>query len=213
MAAGKKSADPRRDRTPAVRLSLTALSKSRRAEGPLTGRPVRRLRRAGGFTLIELAIATVVLLVGILAVMKLVPAAMRANRNSRFDTTALVIGQRELDQMISQPLASAQFVDSDGRAISLGGSVAGAAPVAFGGPVTTAGAWTRIDFTAPAVAGYNYLYTDPNSSAGPVYEVRWAVVVQMIGTAVASKRFLVGVWKRDPTQVTLPVTLDAWVKR
>jgi len=165
-----------------------------------------------GFTLIELAIATVVLLVGILAVMQLVPAAMRSNRNSRFDTTAIVIAQREFDQMMNQPLASTQFVDADGRTISLG-AASSPTPVVYGGPVTTAGPWTRIDFTAPAVAGYNYLYTDPKNPTGPVYEVRWVVVAQAVGTAPASKRFILSVWKRDPTQVTLPVTLDAWMKR
>jgi type II secretory pathway pseudopilin PulG len=213
VAQPMKGAGKERANMPARKNAMVERRGPTPAEGRLPARRVPKVRSAGGFTLIELAIATVVLLVGILAVMKLVPAAMRANRNSRFDTTALVIAQRQLDEMISQPLASGQFVDSDGRAISLGGSVTGATPVVFGGPVITAGPWTRIDFTAPAVAGYNYLYTDPNSSAGPVYEVRWAVVVRMIGTAVASKRFVVGVWKRDPTQVTLPVTLDAWVKR
>jgi type II secretory pathway pseudopilin PulG len=198
MAPGKKSAKRRREPTPAA--------------GPTRGRSVQRLRHAGGFTLIELAIATVVLLVGILAVMKLVPAAMRSNRNSRFDTTALVIAQRELDQMISQPLSSTQFIDSDGRTISLG-AASSATAVLYGGPVVTAGPWTRIDFTQPAVAYYNFLYTDPDNPTGPVYEVRWAVVGQGIGSAPASKRFIVGVWKRDPTQVTLPVTLNAWVER
>jgi type II secretory pathway pseudopilin PulG len=181
-------------------------------EGLVVGRPAQALWPAGGFTLIELAIATVVLLVGILAVMKLVPAALQSNRNSRFDTTALVIAQRELDQMISQPLASTQFTDADGRSISLG-DASSATPVLDGGPVVTAGPWTRIDFTAPAVPGFNFLYTDPNNPTGPVYEVRWAVVGQGTNGTPASKQFLVGVWKRDPTQVTLPVTLNAWVER
>jgi hypothetical protein len=35
----------------------------------------------------------------------------------------------------------------------------------------------------------------------------------MQGTTVVSKRFLVGVWKRDPRSVTVPVTVEAWVQR
>jgi prepilin-type N-terminal cleavage/methylation domain len=37
-----------------------------------------------GFTLVELAIATVVLLVGVMAVLQLVPAAMESNRRNRW---------------------------------------------------------------------------------------------------------------------------------
>ena len=71
----------------------------------------------------------------------------------------------------------------------------------------------RVDFGAVAVGGYNFTYTNPNASIAIPYEVRWSVVTTMSGTTVVAKRFLVGVWKRDPRNVTVPVTVEAWVQR
>src|ERR1700751_2410615 len=88
----------------------------------------RRRRQAGearlasqqrGFTLVELAIATVVFLIGVVAVMQLVPAALQSNLNNRVDTTSVVIAQRELDQMAKQPFSSASFTDVDGNVCNL----------------------------------------------------------------------------------------------
>lgn len=164
-----------------------------------------------GFTLVELAIATVVLLLGAVMVMQLVPAAMQSNVYNRYDSTAVVVAQRELDQMISQPLAAAQFTDADGRVILLGNS---AAPnTVVGGPVLTAGNIVKIDFTAAAVANYNFAYQDANDPTQPTYEVRWAVITTVSGGTVVSKRFIVGAWKRNATLVMPPVTLEAWVQQ
>lgn len=164
-----------------------------------------------GFTLIELAIATVVLMVGVIAVMQLVPAAMQSNLYNRYDSTAVVIAQRELDQMITQPLTSSQFTDADNRVIQLGNS---ATPnVVVGGPVQMVGNTARISFTAAAVPSYNYLYSDTNDPAQPVYEVRWAVITTTSGATVVAKRFFVGAWRRNATQVMPPVTIEAWVQR
>ncbi|HXN23027.1 MAG TPA: prepilin-type N-terminal cleavage/methylation domain-containing protein [Candidatus Dormibacteraeota bacterium] len=168
-------------------------------------------KRQRGFTFIELVIAMAVLLVGVVAVMQLVPAAMQSNLYNRYDSTAVVTAQRELDQMITQPLASTQFNDADGRVILLGNS---ATPnVVVGGPVQTVGNTARIDFTSAAVANYNYTYRDPNDPGRSAYEVRWAVITTVSGTAVVAKRFLVGVWRRNATQVMPPVTIEAWVQR
>ena len=169
----------------------------------------RRTER--GFTLTELAIATLVLLVGSVAVMQLVPAAMQSNLRNRYDTTATVIAQRELDQMITQSLSSASFVDADGRAIALG-NVAAVNQV-VGGPVVTVNNTARINFNAPAVANYNFTYIDLNDAARVPYEVRWAVITNAVGGVPISKRFIVGAWKRDPRQTAPPVTIEGWVLR
>jgi prepilin-type N-terminal cleavage/methylation domain-containing protein len=172
----------------------------------------KRLSRAGqrGFTLIELALASVILLVGIVAVAKLVPTSVHSNRNSRSDTTATVIAQRELDQMVNQPLTSTVFTDMDGNVINLGSP---ATPnVVLGGPVVAYGASEQINFNAAAVAGYNYTYTDPNAPNG-TYQVRWAVVVTASGGNAVGKRFIVGCWHRDSTQPTAPVNVDSEVSK
>ncbi len=167
--------------------------------------------RQRGFTLIELAIATLVLLVGVVMVMQLVPAAMRSNLYNRYDSTAVVIAQRELNQMMSQPLTAAQFNDVDGNPIQLGNT---AAPnTVVGGPVQANTSPVRIDFNAAAVPNYNFTYFDQNDPTQPTYEVRWAVITTMAGTRVVAKRFIVGAWKRSATQVMPPVTIEAWMQR
>ena len=167
--------------------------------------------RQRGFSLLEMLIATVVLLVGVVAVMQLVPAAMQSNLNNRYDSTAVVIAQRELDQMINRPLTDLQFTDSDGRVIQLGDPLT--PNVVVGGPVQMVGNTVRINFTAAAVPNYNFLYQDLNDPTRPTYEVRWAVVTGAQGATVVSKRFIVGAWKREQTRVSPPVTIDAWVQR
>src|ERR1700687_5383957 len=73
-----------------------------------------------GFSLVELMVAAVVFLVGIVAVMQLVPAAMQSNIQNRVDTASVVVAQRELDQMTAQPLSNSTFTDADGNLCDLG---------------------------------------------------------------------------------------------
>ncbi len=164
-----------------------------------------------GFTLTELTIATLVLLVGSVAVMQLVPAAMQSNLRNRYDTTATVIAQRELDQMITQSLTAISFVDADGCTIALGDATK--VNQIVGGPVVAAGSTARINFNGAAVANYNCTYTDLNDAARVQYEVRWAVITDAVGGLPISKRFIVGAWRRDPRQTAPPVTIEGWVQK
>lgn len=170
-------------------------------------------RTQRGFTLTELLIATAILLFGVVSIVQLVPNAMQANLRNRYDSTAVVMAERYLDQMLSQPLSATQFTNADGVVMNLGG-VAGFA----GSPLATmnlAGGQVNvlINFQANPVAGYNLVYADPNDPSGVRYEVRWAVTTDVLGPTVVAKRFFVGVWKRDPRVVLPPVTLEAWVQR
>src|ERR1700686_2634870 len=91
-----------------------------------------------GFTLIELMISTVVLLVGVVAVAELVPAAIFLNSRNRSDSSSLVYAQREMDQFLNQPLTGPiTFVDQQGKTCNLGGNTVFNTPV--GSPVTTVG--------------------------------------------------------------------------
>src|SRR5579859_4696403 len=94
-------------------------------------------RQQSGFTLLELGVATLILMVGIAGVVQLVPASQNSNLNNRVDTTAMVFAQREMDQMINQPLTSATFTDVDGNVINLGSQTA--SNTVFGGPVIVQG--------------------------------------------------------------------------
>src|ERR1700730_12299987 len=60
-----------------------------------------------GFTLMEVLVATVVLLVGMVAVAQLVPISLTINSGNRTGSTALVIEQRMLEQMLDQTLTAA----------------------------------------------------------------------------------------------------------
>ena len=148
----------------------------------------------GGFTLLELAVATLILMVGIAGVVQLVPASQTSNLNNRVDTTAMVFAQREMDQVINQPLAGPGFfTDSDGRVINLGSQTV--TNTLFGNPVIMQGTTPILDFSAAAVAGYNYTFTDPNDvndSAEASYQMRWAVISNVNAGVVISKRFIVG---------------------
>src|ERR1700682_4245961 len=131
----------------------------------------RRLkRRAGqsGFSILEMVLASAILMVGIISVVQLVPASLQLNANNRLDTLATVIAQRELDQMLSQPLSTDTFVDTDQRTISLGGAGSPGAPVVM----DPQGKTVQIDFTANPVAGFSIpQYIDPNDPSGAAFEL------------------------------------------
>ena len=173
--------------------------------------------RARGFTLVELVVAMAVMLFGIASVAQLVPLATQSNARNRHDSTAVVLAERLLNQMVTQPLTATQFTDADGNVIMLGSAttsglagnsllVTNARP---NGPLVL----VRINFAATPMPNYNFTYTNPNDAVPIPYEVRWSVITNMQGTTVVSKRFLVGVWRRDPRGVTIPVTVEAWVQR
>jgi len=63
-----------------------------------------RNRLVAGFSMIELLISIAILLVGIVAVAQLVPVAIQSNYRNRYDSTALIIAQRQLEQMAAQEL-------------------------------------------------------------------------------------------------------------
>src|SRR5882762_6021729 len=80
--------------------------------------PIRRQRASGrrvrGFSLIEVLIATVILLIGLVGVAQLIPASILINQKGRLDSTSLVFAQRELDQMLTQPLTATSFLEANG---------------------------------------------------------------------------------------------------
>ncbi len=165
-----------------------------------------------GFTLMELAVATVVLLVGAVAVMQLVPAALQTNLYNRVDTSSVVIAQRELDQMEDQPLTAVTFTDADGNLCNLGNPGAAGTTVTAGAALVAGSSPAAINYTAAQVGGYSFNFTNPQDPTDGVYDVRWSVTTttNAAGT-VTSKRFIVGAWRRVSVQQLLPpVTIDSW---
>lgn len=169
-----------------------------------------KLQGQQGFTLIELMIAVVVLVVGVVSVAQLVPAAMFLNTHNRADSSSMVYAQREMDQFVNQPLTTTTFTDQQGNVCNLGGATVFNAVV--GSPVTTVGGHVAIDFSGGQVGGYSYTYTDP-TDPNTTYDVRWAVINTGTANNVFSRRFILGVRKSGGNTPLLPVTLDATVSR
>ncbi|HTG28648.1 MAG TPA: prepilin-type N-terminal cleavage/methylation domain-containing protein [Methylomirabilota bacterium] len=173
----------------------------------------RKRRGQQGFTLIELMIAIVVLVVGVVSVAQLVPAAIFLNSRNRFDSSSLVYAQREMDQFVNQAFIPAPytFTDQQGNPnCNVGGGTVFDAVV--GSPVTTVGGHVAINFTGGQVAGYSYKYTDPTDPTTN-YDVRWAVISTGTANNIYSRRFIMGVQKSGGDTPLPPVTLDTTVSR
>ena len=170
--------------------------------------------KQSGFTLTELAIATAVLLFGVVAVMQLVPFAMKTNTANRNDTTSVVIAQHLLDELSSQPFNNATVNDPVCGAMSLGAGAAGGTVMSPNATyLTNPNGVAKVDFTKAAVAGYNCNYVDPNDAVGTSYQVRWGVVVtENAGGQIVSRRFVLGV-QRVGMQFRFPVNVETTVQR
>jgi Tfp pilus assembly protein PilV len=165
----------------------------------------------GGFSVLEMMIATVILLVGLVAIAQLVPASILLNYRNRIDSSALVFAQRELDQFLDQPLSAASFTDAQGKTCNLGNP---AAPnTIVGSSVVVINNQALIDFTAAPVANYSFTYQDPTDPSGTMYDLRWAVIITGNGTNVFAKRFILGVRQQGGSGYFQPVTLDTMVER
>jgi prepilin-type N-terminal cleavage/methylation domain-containing protein len=179
-----------------------------------------RSRRSNqqGFTLIEMLMATAIVIVGLVAVAQLVPASVLLNSNNRNDGTALVFAQRQIEAMREQPLTATTFSDPNGvycptsQTCSLGDPTQ-TGPV--GNSVITFQNSPIIDYTADPVAGYSFIYTDPNDPLGTTTDVRWAIITTRNPTSlvVTSRRIILGVFRRGMSSPSLPITLDVMVEK
>jgi prepilin-type N-terminal cleavage/methylation domain-containing protein len=170
----------------------------------------RTWRNQRGFTLTEVLIAIVILLVGIVAVAQLVPASIGSNSANRNDSSALVFAQRQMDLFLSQPLINTSYsetIDTQTFLCNLGDPASPNAVI--GSPVAVFYNQLVIDFSVSPVANYHFSYHDPNDPFGLVYDVRWAVITTTsTGGIPTSKRFIVGARKQGGNGIYRPVTLD-----
>ena len=178
--------------------------------------PKTRRFRQRGFSLIEMLLATMILLVGLVSVAQLVPASLLLNYRNRMDSSALVFAQRQLDQMLDQPLASNAFLDVLGNTCQLGDPTT--PNVVQGSSVVSINNQTLIDFSQPQGApaptnGYSFTYQDPTDPNSTTYDVRWAVIITGNGTVPSSKRYVLGVRRIGGNGYFLPITLDTMVAR
>src|SRR3984893_16872718 len=149
-----------------------------------------------GFTLMEVLVATVILLVGMVAVAQLVPTSLTINSGNRTGSTALIIEQRMLEQMLDQPLTTATCAapacpDAQAMTWNLGNSATPRTIV--GNPVTQVNNSPAIYFSAGPLPGYAATIADPEDPYGARYDVRWAVVTYVNGGHVKGRGCLLGV--------------------
>jgi prepilin-type N-terminal cleavage/methylation domain-containing protein len=174
--------------------------------------------RQRGFSILEMMLATIILLVGLVAIAQLVPASILLNYRNRTDSSAMVFAQREMDFMLDQPLISTNFTDALGVYCPSGNTcnLGNPAPQnqVQGSPLTTFSNQTIIDFSnATGIANWSFTYQDPDDPNGPTYDVRWAVIVTGNGTNVSSKRFILGIRQVGGSGYFQPVTLETMVEK
>src|SRR5882672_3774006 len=173
----------------------------------------KRRSRKRGFSILEMLLATVILLVGIVAVAQLVPASILLNFRNRTDSSAMVFAQRELDQMLDQPLSATSFTDAALNVCNLGDPAQPNQLV--GSSITTYNGQAIIDFNSALQPGYYFTYLDPTDPSRVTYDVRWAVIITGGGTSttVFSKRIVIGVRQQGGSGYFQPITLDTMVQK
>jgi type II secretory pathway pseudopilin PulG len=169
-----------------------------------------------GFSILEMLLATVILLVGLIAVAQLVPASILLNYRNRTDSSALVFAQRQLDQMLDQPLSVNSFTDALGNTCELGDPAVTNA--VQGSSVTTLNNQPIIVFNSPnpplaPTDGYGFTYADPNDPGRTTYDVRWAVIITGSSGTASSRRFILGVRQVGGNGYFRPITLDALAEK
>jgi len=161
--------------------------------------------------------ATVILLVGLVAIAQLVPASILMNQQNRTNSSALVFAQHELDQMLDHPMTANSFTDELGNVCQLGNpavtnAVQGTNVLLYSNPWNPYDARAVIDFTS-TVPGYTFTFQDATDPSGTTYDVRWAVIITGNGSTASSKRFILGVRQVGGNGYFQPITLDTMVSK
>lgn len=133
------------------------------------GKTKKAFRKERGMTLIELMIAMVVLLVGVVGSMALIAYAIGGNGRSRQQSNATVIAQ-----MISEKISSQKASLSGNLTVyDCVGTASTVYTAAGGGALNSSG---DVDMTAAAVTGYQMYYTDCGTAGRQmIYDVRWNI--------------------------------------
>jgi prepilin-type N-terminal cleavage/methylation domain-containing protein len=154
-----------------------------------------------GMSLIELMIALVVLMVGVVGSMYLIGLSMGGNSRSKQQSNSTAIAQ-----MMVEKISSVKASISPSLTITdCAGNTSTIATAAGGSALTSAGV---VDFTQSAVSNYQMLFTDCASGGMQfTYDARWNITQPTPYT----KFVTVSVQKQnagnDPKFFSLPVTI------
>jgi prepilin-type N-terminal cleavage/methylation domain-containing protein len=122
-----------------------------------------------GMTLIELMIAMVVLLVGVVGSMALIAYAMGGNGRSKQQSNAVVVAQ-----MLTEKISSQKASLNNNLTVTDCVGTSNTVYTTAGGPALTSSG--EEDFTQAAVTGYQMYFTDCGTSGRQMtYDVRWTI--------------------------------------
>ncbi len=130
--------------------------------------------KQSGTSLIELMIASLVLIVGVLGVATLIPIAIGANSRNRQQSNSTVIAQMVMEKILSVPAGTSPvLVISDCLPVANNVNTVGTPGAGSGATLLSSG---DVNFSAAAPAGYSMLYTACGPAGGQsVYDVRWNI--------------------------------------
>jgi prepilin-type N-terminal cleavage/methylation domain-containing protein len=132
-------------------------------------KPNTKSRGQGGFTMIELMIAMLVLAVGIVGSMALIVRAVGGDSWSKQLSNSTVLAQTVTERIMAVPSANNGIVTITDCANNVAN-----VNTAPGGPAVTATG--DLDFSVAAIANYQMLYTNCDTNGHQaIYDVRWNV--------------------------------------
>lgn len=128
----------------------------------------------GGMSIIEMMIASVVLIVGVLGSAILIPLSIGTNNRNKQQSNSTVVAQMVMEEIMSVPANTAPvrtITDCTGAANSV--NTAGSAAPGAGATLLSSG---DVDFSTAAPAGYSMLYTTCGTGGRrATYDVRWNI--------------------------------------
>src|ERR1051326_586654 len=143
-------------------------------------RPNRSIVRRGtsrGYSLLELTIAMVVLVVGLLGGIAVIGVASANNGRSKLHSTAVTLAESTMEKIVAIPqkatgaAAQTQITDCAGNTFIIETS-----PGPAGYPLITSGAFANtIDFSQPPQPSYSMAYVMCSATGGIAYDVRWHI--------------------------------------
>ena len=166
-------------------------------------KPIARDER--GLTLIELMIALVVLMVGVVGSMYLIGLSMGGNGRSRQQSNSTAIAQMMVEKISSVKAStspSLTITDCAGNSFTITTAAGGSA-------LTSSGV---VDFTQSPVNNYQMLFTDCGTGGMQfTYDVRWNITqpsAYVKFLTVSAQKQNAG---KDPRYFSLPVTIRSLI--
>jgi hypothetical protein len=177
--------------------------------------------RESGVTLIELAIAGLVLVFGMLSIMAILATAVGNNGRSKVDSTATMLSQAVLEQIVAQYQGGGPGAVTDCQLVSGVPTDRTPAlwtvdPKAGGAPLDAKG---QIDFAqaqSAAGAGYYMNYQECEGNTTVTYDVRWNIQ-DMADPNGSTTTYLITVGARPANGLpnrfafALPINMRAYV--